>query len=126
MKALSEQGCKWNFEQKLLLLTAEESFCLGDLAAAKESYKNAIAAAKNHKFLNDECFALEITANFYFETGDLQSSLEHLRQAYDKYNEWGAHAKAINCSSRSTKILIRDLIGYFLLYEAQYPLLLAG
>jgi hypothetical protein len=53
MKVWSEQGCKWNFEQKLLLLSAEESYCLCDYAAAKESYKNAIAAAKSHKFIND-------------------------------------------------------------------------
>jgi tetratricopeptide (TPR) repeat protein len=94
MKNLSEKGSRWNFEQKRLMLMAEESYCLGDYAAAKQCYTNAIAAAKNHRFLNDECFALELAANFYFETGESQSSLEHFRQAYAKYYEWGAYAKA--------------------------------
>jgi hypothetical protein len=94
MNALSEQGCKWNFEQKLLMLAAEESYCLGDCNAAEESYKNAITAANGHRFLNDECFALELAASFYIETGDLSSSLEHYRQAHERYMEWGAYAKA--------------------------------
>jgi tetratricopeptide (TPR) repeat protein len=94
MKVWSEQGCKWNFEQKLLLLSAEESYCLCDYAAAKESYKNAIAAAKSHKFINDESFALELAARFYFETGDMPSSMEHFIQAHERYCEWGAYAKA--------------------------------
>ncbi|KAL3778025.1 hypothetical protein ACHAWO_008748 [Cyclotella atomus] len=91
---LSEKGSRWNFEQKRLMLMAEESYCLGDYAAAKQCYTNAIAAAKNHRFLNDECFALELAANFYFEIGESQSSLEHFSQAYAKYYEWGAYAKA--------------------------------
>jgi tetratricopeptide (TPR) repeat protein len=94
MQVWSERGCKWNFEQKLLLLRAEESYCLGDCAAAKECYKNAISAAKSHKFLNDEAFALELAASFYSETGDLPTSLEHFRLAHERYSEWGAYAKA--------------------------------
>ncbi|KAL3767422.1 hypothetical protein ACHAWO_010078 [Cyclotella atomus] len=94
MQVWSEQGCKWNFEQKLLLLMAEESYCLCDYAAAKEYYKKAIAAAKSHKFLNDECFALELAADFYFETGDLTVSLEHFKAAHNRYCDWGAYAKA--------------------------------
>lgn len=89
-----EQGCRWNFEHKFLLLAAEESHCLGDNDVAKEYYKNAIAAAQTHKFLNDECFALEAAANFYFENGDLPSSLDHFRLAHVRYYEWGACAKA--------------------------------
>jgi tetratricopeptide (TPR) repeat protein len=94
MQVWSEQGCKWNFEHKFLLLMAEESNCLCDVAAAKEYYKKAIAAAKSHKFLNDECFALELAADFYFETGVLTVSLEHFKAAHNRYCDWGAYAKA--------------------------------
>ena len=37
-----------------MLLKAEEHFCRGEAAAAKEAYNNAITLARNHKMLNDE------------------------------------------------------------------------
>ena len=37
-----------------MLLKAEEHFCRGETAAAKEAYNNAITLARNHKIVNDE------------------------------------------------------------------------
>lgn len=45
---------KWNFEHRYLLLVSECHYTDGEIAKAIESYDLAIAAAKEHKFLQDE------------------------------------------------------------------------
>lgn len=47
------KGCKWNFDHKLSLLLAEESFSLCDFDTAKGHYTRAIAAADQSRFIND-------------------------------------------------------------------------
>jgi hypothetical protein len=96
MKTWAKEGSSWNFEHKLLLLEAEDEYSSGNLDCAKELYKNAIATAQAHKFVNDEALACELTAKFYQEIGDLPSSLNHYRLAHEKYCQWGAAAKAAN------------------------------
>lgn len=88
------QGCIWNFQQKLHLLEAEEAYCIGNVDYAKVSYNNAIAKAQSHKFLNEEALAYDLAAKFYFEIGDLRSSFEHFRLSHEKYSFWGAVKKA--------------------------------
>lgn len=94
MRHWAVEGSSWNFEHKLKLMEAEEQFSIGDVKRAKESYTMAIELAQCRKFINDEALACELAAKFYFETGDLSSSLEHYRFAHEKYCEWGAVGKA--------------------------------
>jgi ATP-dependent RNA helicase DDX31/DBP7 len=94
MKIWAEQGSPWNFKQKVSLLEAEEQFSSGNVIAAKESYKNAIASAKMHKYINDEAIACELAAKFYLANDEFQTSLEHFRFAHENYSKWGAVGKA--------------------------------
>lgn len=94
MKLWAEQGSSWNFKQKFLLMEAEEHYCNGDIEIARKFYTSAIEAAKLHKFINDEALACELAAKFYWQIGDVMSSMEHFRLAHQKYIHWGALAKA--------------------------------
>lgn len=94
IKVWCEQGCTWNFEQKLKMLEAEENYSLGNIEGAKISYQDAISAARLHKFLNDEALACELAANFYFKIGDASSSLKYYRIAHEVYIKCGAIGKA--------------------------------
>ena len=94
LKVWSEQGCTWNFEQKLKMLEAEENYCLGDFEGAKISYQDAISAARLHKFPNDEALACELAAKFYFKIGDMATSLKHYRMSHEIYCKYGADGKA--------------------------------
>lgn len=84
----------YNFEHRIQLLAAEEYFCTGNVQSAQESYKNAIKAASEHRFVSDLALAHELAASFYMCIGDMSKSLEHLKSSYEKYHEWGAVKKA--------------------------------
>jgi predicted ATPase len=94
MKLWNEQGISWNFKHKLQLMEAEEHYSIGNLKLAKESYRNAIESSRLSRLVNDEALANELAGRFYFETGDLASSLEHFRFAHNNYGDWGAIRKA--------------------------------
>jgi tetratricopeptide (TPR) repeat protein len=74
-------------------MEAEEYFSIGEFQHAQEFYKRAILTARSHKFVNDEALSCELAARFYFETGDLTSSLEHFTLAHKSYCTWGAIEK---------------------------------
>ena len=57
-------------------------------------YDAAILSSKEHRFVNEEALANELTGHFYLETGRRKRSLHYFSQAIEKYNEWGAIAKA--------------------------------
>ena len=94
VKVWAEQGSSWNFKQKLKMLEAEESYCLGDFDDAKISYQDAISAARLHKHLLDEALAFELAAHFYFQIGDVSTSLKHYTKAHETYCKYGADGKA--------------------------------
>ena len=94
IKDWAEKGSTWNFENKLLLLQAEECYCDGNIKDAKELYSAAISAAWRNKFVNEEALAYELAARFYFETNDAVMSLQLFTEAYEKYREWGAFGKS--------------------------------
>eukprot|EP00984_Skeletonema_dohrnii_P012129 scaffold4880_cov173-Skeletonema_dohrnii-CCMP3373.AAC.2 len=76
------------------LLQAEEKFPQMDFEAAGVLYDAAILSSKEHKFLNEEALANELTGYFYLDTGMRIKSMHYFSQAFQKYSEWGALAKA--------------------------------
>lgn len=94
MKLYENQGGLWNFQHKVYLCAAEDSYCLGDFDNAKEYYRKAIDASKAHKFFNELAICHELAARFYFEIGDPQTALEHFTLAHKAYGVWGAAGKA--------------------------------
>ncbi len=76
------------------LLQAEEHFCRRNFELAETLYDAAISSSKIHKFVNEEALANELAGHFYLETGRRNRSVQYFSQAFEKYNEWGAVAKA--------------------------------
>ena len=76
------------------LLQAEEQFCRMNFGPAEKLYDAAILSSKIHKFVNEEALANELAGHFYLETGRKNRSVHYFSQAFEKYNEWGAVAKA--------------------------------
>ena len=79
---------------ELYLLQAEEQFCSRNFETAETLYDAAILSSKVHKFVNEEALANELAGHFYLETGRRNKSVHYFSRAFDKYNEWGAVAKA--------------------------------
>lgn len=103
MKALSENDSKWNFQQKYILLEAEQAFTGGDVEAAAAAYHKAIETAKEHRFINEEALASECAALFYLEYGDIGRTCKYLEKSRDLYQAWGAHRKVDDvCSLLAT------------------------
>mmetsp|Transcript_8460 Transcript_8460/g.13198 ORF Transcript_8460/g.13198 Transcript_8460/m.13198 type:complete len:315 (-) Transcript_8460:2326-3270(-) len=88
----------WNFQNKAYLLQAEAQFCERNFDVAETLYDAAIFSSKTHKFLNEEALAYELAGHFYLETGRKDKSVPYFMQASEKYNEWGAVAKAVSLS----------------------------
>ena len=76
------------------LLRAEEQFCSRNFEMAETLYDAAISSSKSHKFVNEEALANELAGHFFLETGRRNRSVHYFSQAFEKYNEWGAVAKA--------------------------------
>jgi tetratricopeptide (TPR) repeat protein len=80
------------------LLQAEEQFCERNFDEAETLYDAAILCSKQHKFLNEEALANELAGYFYLDTGRKNRSVHYFMRAFEKYNEWGAVAKAASLS----------------------------
>lgn len=76
------------------LLQAEEQFCDRNFEEAEKLYDAAILSSKEHAFVNEEALANELAGHFYLDTGRKTKSFHYFLQAMEKYNEWGAFAKA--------------------------------
>mmetsp|Transcript_21847 Transcript_21847/g.33792 ORF Transcript_21847/g.33792 Transcript_21847/m.33792 type:complete len:1355 (+) Transcript_21847:225-4289(+) len=83
----------WNFQNKLLLLQAEQCFYLEDIESAKRCYDAAILSAQEHKFVHEEALACELAGHFMLESGEGRAALPYFLLAQKKYHEWGACAK---------------------------------
>ena len=79
---------------ELYLLQAEEQFSSRNFEMAETLYDAAILSSKVHKFVNEEALANELAGHFYLETGRRKKSVHYFSRAFEKYNEWGAVAKA--------------------------------
>mmetsp|Transcript_13088 Transcript_13088/g.20741 ORF Transcript_13088/g.20741 Transcript_13088/m.20741 type:complete len:348 (+) Transcript_13088:3-1046(+) len=93
MGTWAREGCKWNFENKFLILNAEYHFCVGDFDTAAEQYELAIASSHNHRFMHEEAIANELAAHFQSERGMKDISIGLLQQAMRCYESWGAQKK---------------------------------
>jgi len=86
--------CKWNFQNKLYLMEAEEAFCYNDIANAEYLYEKALSSAREHRFIHEEALAHELAGHFFLELNRKGTAVEHFMQAHEKYLQWGAVAKS--------------------------------
>ena len=86
--------CKWNFENKLLLLNAEYHFSIGLFDKATEEYHLSISSAHAHRFFHEEAIGNELAGYFQSERGRKDASISLTKQAKECYLSWGAFRKA--------------------------------
>jgi PAS domain S-box-containing protein len=81
-----------NFQHKLDMVLAERERVAGNVGLAIGHYEQAIAGAKQNKFLQDEALANELYGRFWYDRGNLKIAELYLREAYALYRHWGAGA----------------------------------
>jgi PAS domain S-box-containing protein len=82
-----------NFENRAALVGAEIARIEGRDLDAMRQYEQAIRAARDHGFIQNEAVAYELAARFYSTRGSETSANAHLRNARQCYLRWGADGK---------------------------------
>lgn len=85
-----EAHSPWNWRNKLLLLEAERAYTRGEMETARAKYGESAAAARRHRFVNEEGLAYELAADFHGARDDRAERDRCLDQARDCYQSWGA------------------------------------
>lgn len=85
--------CPENFAHQQFLLEAEMARLAGDQLTAMTLYDQAIDAAHQNGFIQNEALANELTAKFYLQHGFKTNAATYLNKARYGYTRWGARAK---------------------------------
>ena len=93
MKYWSEHS-SWNWESKMLLLEAEKMNTMGNFDQGSRFYERALRSAREHKFINDEAIASELSGTFFCERGLSVAAEALLLHSVHCYKTWGALAVA--------------------------------
>jgi len=82
-----------NYQHKLFLLQAEFDSIRGKIDDAAKNYDNAVRAAGENGYVQDQALAYERAANFYMKQGDDHSAIQYYADAQNAYLRWGAVSK---------------------------------
>ena len=99
--------CESNFFVFHCLLEAEEAHYEGNDLQAMSLYDEAIAAAKEKGFIQNEGLANELAAKFYLEKGREKVALVYFNEARYAYQQWGAVEKVKSLEERYPQWLTR-------------------
>ena len=88
------EGGAANYGHLYLLVQAEGARVAGARIEAADFYDRAIAAARDHAFVNVEALAAELAARFWFADGKPDFGRIYLEKALHAYDIWGAGGKA--------------------------------
>ncbi len=97
--------CPENFLHKYLLVAAEQARLTGNPWEASTLYDQAIHAAGEQGFIQDEALAFELTAKFYLAHQKDRIAVRYLEEAAYCYRTWGAMAKAAELYERYASYL---------------------
>ena len=85
--------CGENFNHKYLLVEAECARLTGRMLDAEHFYEEAVLAAREHGFIQNEAIANELASRFYRDRGLRTNSKAYLKEARLCYSRWGAADK---------------------------------
>ncbi|MBG1245115.1 AAA family ATPase [Nostoc sp. NZL] len=89
-----------NYLHKFYLVEAEKARVLGQVLEAEEFYEQAISAASENEFIQEEALAYELAAKFYLERGRSKIAQTYMKEAHYCYERWGATAKVNDLETR--------------------------
>jgi predicted ATPase/signal transduction histidine kinase len=110
VKSHQEQMKLWashaptNYQHRYDLVEAEKARIFGQIEAI-EWYEKAIAGAKENEYIQEEALAYELAAEFYFGRGMEKFAHTYMREAYYRYQQWGALAKVVDLEIRYPQLL---------------------
>jgi predicted ATPase/signal transduction histidine kinase len=87
------QTCPHNFLHLWCLVKAEIARISDHYLKAIDLYDQAISAAKENGYIQEEALANELAARFYLSWGKEKIASVYLQEAYYAYARWGAIAK---------------------------------
>jgi predicted ATPase/signal transduction histidine kinase/CheY-like chemotaxis protein/tRNA A-37 threonylcarbamoyl transferase component Bud32 len=94
-----------NFHHKFELVEAEKARVLGDYWRAVKHYDSAIAAAREHGYMQEEALANERAAAFYLSQSREKIAQTCLLESYYGYLRWGATARVKDLETRYPHLL---------------------
>jgi len=97
--------CPANFLHLYQLIEAEIARVSGKDWLAIEFYDQAIAAAKENQFIQDEALANELAAKFWLSKNKSKLAKPYLLDAYYNYQNWGAKTKLTNLKQNYSSLL---------------------
>src|SRR5271165_5160985 len=102
LKQLQEWSgsCRETFLDKYALVSAEIARVEGRDIDAMRLYEEAIRAAREHGFVQNEGLANELAAQFYLKRGIEKVAHSYLREAQHSYLRWGAVGKVQQLDER--------------------------
>ncbi|MBR0858307.1 trifunctional serine/threonine-protein kinase/ATP-binding protein/sensor histidine kinase [Bradyrhizobium liaoningense] len=87
------ERCPENFESRAALVNAEIARIQCRPLDAEQLYEQAIRSAHANGFIHNEALANEVAARFYAARGFEKIARMYLRDARDRYLQWGADGK---------------------------------
>jgi predicted ATPase/GAF domain-containing protein/tRNA A-37 threonylcarbamoyl transferase component Bud32 len=93
-------NCPENFRHKYLLVSAEMARIAGNWSEAMELYDRAIAAAREHEFVQNEALANELAGKFWLARAKAEFAQIYLNRAHQGYQLWGANRKVADLETR--------------------------
>jgi len=111
--------CPSNFLFFQRLLEAETARYQGQDLEAMDLYDQAIAVAKENRFINYEGLANELAAKFYLSKGKTQFAAIYLYEAHYAYQLWGATAKVLQLQTQYSPLLTKQPTGTSSLFHSQ-------
>ena len=97
------------FHDKFALVSAEIARLEGHDLEAMRLYEQAIQAARENGFVQNEAIASELAAGFYFARGFAPSGNAYLEQARNCYARWDAVAKVQQLEERYPQLRARTM-----------------
>jgi PAS domain S-box-containing protein len=86
-------NCAENFENRLVLVSAENARIEGRVLDAERLYEQAIRSARASGFIHNEALANELASRFYAARGFEKIARVYLQDARYGYLRWGADGK---------------------------------
>ncbi|WP_437807308.1 AAA family ATPase [Sorangium sp. So ce1078] len=100
-----------NHENRCALVSAEIARIAGDELSAMRLYEQAIRAARENGFVQNEAMSYELTAQFYRDRGFDMIADTYLRAARSSYARWGADGKVKQIDRLFPHLEARTLIS---------------
>jgi PAS domain S-box-containing protein len=94
-----------NYQHKFNLIEAEKARVLSHSVQAMDLYEQAIQAARENGYIQEEALAYELAAKFYLGRGMQKFAQTYLKEARYCYERWGATAKVSDLEVKYSSLL---------------------